>query len=87
MKYDLKQATSIGLFFVIFTSISSFSISFSSNYILIKYGLIIGILSLIGVFIGIKYKNMIKLELYRKYILYFYIILLILMSYKINNFY
>jgi uncharacterized protein len=83
IQYDLKKATSVGLFFVIFTSIPTFSLLFSSNYILLKYGFIIGISSLFGVFLGIKYKNIVDLKLYRKYILYFYIAIFILMIYKI----
>ena len=60
MKYDLKSATALGLFFVIFSSIAGFtSISLHGN-MLYTEGAIVGIASLIGVYFGIKAKHIVK---------------------------
>jgi uncharacterized membrane protein YfcA len=72
--YDIKKAASLGLFFVIFSSISGFISMFYFGTVNIYYGLIVGISSLIGVFLGIKVKNMMNADSYKKYILYLYIV-------------
>jgi len=65
MFYNLKDASSLGLFFVIFSSIAGFiSLSLSGN-MLYNEGFIVGISALIGVYVGIKVKNIIKLKSYK----------------------
>lgn len=82
MKYNLKTATSLGLFFVIFSSISGFiSLSFH-GHMLYYEGSIVGIASLIGVYFGIKIKTIIQAKSYKKYILSLYILVLVLMLSK-----
>lgn len=82
MKYNLKTATSLGLFFVIFSSISGFiSLSFH-GHMLYYEGAIVGIASLIGVYFGIKIKTIIQAKSYKKYILSLYILVLVLMLSK-----
>lgn len=82
MKYDLKSATALGLFFVIFSSIAGFtSISLHGN-MLYTEGAIVGIASLIGVYFGIKAKHIVKSTSYKQYILILNIIILIAMLYK-----
>ena len=84
MHYNLKSATSLSLFFVMFSSIAGF-ISLSINdSLLFKEGIIVGVFSLLGVFIGIKLKSYIKMSSYKTLILSLYILILIAMVYKLS---
>lgn len=81
--YDVKKASSLGLFSVVFSSISGFiSLSFY-GHIDYEKGLIIGIFSLIGVYFGIKAKNIITIKNYKNFLIILYILIFILTSYKI----
>ncbi|WP_424687219.1 sulfite exporter TauE/SafE family protein [Halarcobacter ebronensis] len=82
LNYDLKKATSLGLFFVIFSSVAGFTSLTVNNQMLFQEGATVGIASLIGVYFGIKLKNSIKSTSYKKYILLLYIVILISMVYK-----
>ncbi|RXJ97385.1 hypothetical protein CRV00_00680 [Malaciobacter molluscorum] len=82
MHYSIKKATSLGLFFVIFSSISGFISLTLHGKMLLTQGLIVGICSLIGVYFGIKMKNMIQATSYKKYILLLNTSVLILMASK-----
>lgn len=78
----LKKAISAGLFFVVFSSVSGF-ISLSTNGILDYHsGLIIGIASLFGVQAGIHLKHKSSDELQKTLLLFFYIVVLIYLSYR-----
>jgi uncharacterized membrane protein YfcA len=80
--YQFKDATSLGLFFVIFSSISGL-ISLSMAGILdYESGVLVGVSSLIGVYFGIKFKNIIDTKHYRKALIYLYIMLFFIMFYK-----
>lgn len=82
MKYNLKTATSLGLFFVIFSSISGFiSLSYHGHMLYFE-GAVVGLASLLGVYFGIKTKTIIQSKSYKKYILVLYILVLILMLSK-----
>jgi len=83
MFYNLKDASSLGLFFVIFSSIAGFiSLSISGNMLYID-GAIIGIASLIGVYFGIKVKNIVNLKSYKNLILGLYMIILVSLLIKL----
>jgi uncharacterized protein len=82
MKYPLKIATSLSLFFVIFSSIAGFISLTLSGQMLFKEGLIIGLVSLIGVYFGVKMKNATGAKSYKKSILIMNFIILAIMSYK-----
>jgi uncharacterized membrane protein YfcA len=82
LKYDLKMATALGLFFVIFSSIAGFISQSLQGLMLYQEGAIVGIASLIGVYFGIKAKNLTKATSYKKFILLLNIIILIAMLYK-----
>ena len=83
MFYNLKDATSLGLFFVIFSSIAGFiSLSLSGN-MLYNEGFIVGIASLIGVYVGIKVKNIIQLKSYKMLILALYTLILVSILFKL----
>ncbi|MEA3512068.1 MAG: sulfite exporter TauE/SafE family protein [Campylobacterota bacterium] len=81
--YNLKDASSLGLFFVIFSSIAGFISLSLSGHMLYYEGFIVGIASLIGVYFGIKIKNIIHLQSYKKLILAMYIVILLLFLYKL----
>ena len=83
MFYNLKDAASLGLFFVIFSSVAGFiSLSLSGN-MLYNEGLIVGLASLIGVYIGIKVKNIVKLKSYKVLILTLYMLILVSILFKL----
>lgn len=82
MRYDLKSATSLGLFFVIFSSIAGFISLSASHQMLFFEGAIVGVASLIGVFFGINVKHMINITSYKKYVLILYVLILLFMIKK-----
>ncbi len=83
MFYNLKDASSLGLFFVIFSSIAGFISLSLSGHMLYFEGAIVGLFSLIGVYFGIKTKYIIKIGSYKKLILGLYSIILISLLFKI----
>jgi len=82
LKYDLKAATALGLFFVIFSSIAGFISTSYHGQMLFVEGATVGIGSLIGVYFGIKVKDMVKSTSYKNYVLLLNILVLIIMLYK-----
>ncbi|MFK2821967.1 sulfite exporter TauE/SafE family protein [Arcobacter sp. YIC-80] len=82
LKYDLKAATALGLFFVVFSSIAGFTSLSLNGHMLFQEGAIIGLASLIGVYFGIKVKHLVHSNSYKKYILILNTIILITMLYK-----
>ena len=82
LKYDLKAATALGLFFVIFSSIAGFISTSYHGQMLFVEGATVGIGSLIGVYFGIKVKDIVKATSYKNYVLLLNIIVLIIMLYK-----
>lgn len=83
MFYNLKDASSLGLFFVIFSSIAGFlSLSLAGN-MLYSEGAIVGLASLIGVYFGVKIKNIIQLQSYKNLILGLYGVILIATLFKL----
>ncbi|MDF1876724.1 sulfite exporter TauE/SafE family protein [Sulfurimonas sp. SAG-AH-194-L11] len=70
----LKKAVSAGLFFVIFSSVSgliSHSIEENVDY---ESGIIIGLASLLGVYIGIHLKDTVSVKLQKNLLVLFYLI-------------
>lgn len=82
MNYDLKKATTLGLFFVMFSSSAGFISLSYSGHMLYSQGFTVGITSLFGVYLGIKIKHKINITSYKKYVLFLYIITLFMMVYK-----
>lgn len=82
LKYDLKAAAALGLFFVIFSSIAGFISTSYHGQMLFVEGATVGIGSLIGVYFGIKVKDMVKATSYKNYVLLLNVIVLIIMLYK-----
>lgn len=81
--YDMKRATSLGLFFVIFSSISGFISLSYLGYIDYYLGFIVGIFSLIGVYLGIKFKMLVDLKNYRTIVIGMYILIFLATFYKL----
>ncbi len=82
LNYELKTATALGLFFVIFSSIAGFTSMSLNGQMLFQEGATVGLASLVGVYFGIKIKNAIHAASYKKYILILYTTILISMVYK-----
>ncbi|MCF6340461.1 MAG: sulfite exporter TauE/SafE family protein [Sulfurimonas sp.] len=82
MHVEIKKAISAGLFFVVFSSISGV-ISHSLNQnIDFNSGIIIGLASLVGVYVGIIFKDKIESKLQKKLLLGLY---LVIITYLINR--
>jgi uncharacterized membrane protein YfcA len=76
LHYNLKEASSLGLFFVVFSSIAGFlSLSYTGNMLYIE-GFIVGIASLVGVYFGVKTKNIVQMKDYKRFILLLYLVVL-----------
>jgi len=82
LKYDLKVATALGLFFVMFSSIGGFISTSIYGKMLYYEGAIIGIGSLIGVYFGIKIKEKTKATSYKKFVLVLNFFVLVATIYK-----
>jgi len=75
LHFELKKAVSMGLFFVIFSSVSGFiSLSFF-GYIDYFYGFLVGVTSLVGVFFGIKVSHKIDRKKFKSLLLVLYLII------------
>lgn len=82
LHYNLKTASSMGLFFVVFSSIAGFSSLSLSGQMLFEEGFIVGVFSLFGVYLGIKLKNIVHIKSFKNYILFLYISIFISMVFK-----
>ena len=83
LHYNLKHASSLGLFFVVFSSIAGFLSLSISGHMLYFEGFIVGMASLIGVYFGILFKNKANITSYKKYILILYVVILVSVAYKL----
>jgi uncharacterized membrane protein YfcA len=70
--YDIKYASSMSLFFVIFSSCAGLISLGYGGHILYQYGILVGFFSLFGVYFGIKAKNLISLKNYKNIMLIMY---------------
>ncbi|WP_419769614.1 MAG: sulfite exporter TauE/SafE family protein [Candidatus Marinarcus sp.] len=80
--YNIKEATSLALFFIIFSSIAGFVSLSLGGQMLYFEGTVVGIASLVGVFFGIKTKAIITIKSYKKYTMIMYILIFVAMLYK-----
>ncbi|OHE04631.1 MAG: hypothetical protein A2513_04820 [Sulfurimonas sp. RIFOXYD12_FULL_33_39] len=80
---ELKKAISAGLFFVVFSSISGFISHSLSREIDLKSGVIIGLASLIGVYVGILLKDRVDAVLQKKLLVGFYLLIVIYLIQRI----
>ncbi len=79
----LKQATSAGLFFVVFSSISGLVSHALSGHIDFYSGIVIGLASLIGVYAGIHLKHHTSNELSKRLLMFFYLGVIIYLAGRI----
>ncbi len=83
MNYDLKKAIGMSLFFIVFSSVSGFISLSMFGHIDYQSGLIIGLSSLVGVFLGVKYSHLISKKMHKKLLLVLYFVILFLMLKKL----
>ncbi len=79
---EIKKAISAGLFFVVFSSVSGLISHSLSRQIDFESGIIIGLASLIGVYIGIIIKDSVSSVLQKRVLVGFYLLVVI---YLINR--
>lgn len=81
----IKNAISAGLFFVIFSSISGVISLSQTSHIDFEKGIIVGLASMVGVFIGIWLKHKVSDLLQKKLLLSFYILISIYLFVRLIN--
>lgn len=79
----LKKAISAGLFFVVFSSIAGFISHSIAGDIDYKNGIIIGLASLVGVYIGVHLKDKIDTILQRRLLIGFYVLVVLYLMQRI----
>jgi len=82
LHYPIKKAVSAGLFFVVFSSMAGLLGRILHGHIDLKYGMIIGIGSLFGVYFGIWLKDKVHAKNHKLFIVGMYLFILSIMSYK-----
>ena len=80
---ELKKAISAGLFFVVFSSIAGFISHAKVGGLDYASGITVGVASLIGVYIGIHFKDRVQSHIQRKLLITFYLCIVSYLSYKI----
>ena len=80
---ELRKATSAGLFFVVFSSVSGFISHALSGHIDYTSGIIVGFSSLVGVYLGIHLKHIASNTLAKRLLLFFYLCVIIYLAYRI----
>lgn len=83
MGFELKKASAIGLFFVIFTSTSAFVTLGFLGMLNWQEGLLMAFSSLIGIWIGIYLLERIHIKHYKQVLIAFYSVIFALSAYKI----
>ncbi len=79
----LKKAISAGLFFVVFSSVSGLISHSLSGYVDFKSGIIIGIASMLGVYIGVHFKDSVDSILQKKLLVAFYLLVVLYLIVRI----
>ena len=79
----LKKATSAGLFFVVFSSLSGFISHAMQGHLDYHSGIIIGSASLLGVYIGVHMKHSINAEVQKRLLIIFYLLIVSYLTYRI----
>jgi len=81
----LKKAISAGLFFVVFSSVSGLISHTMSSSIDFRSGIIIGMASLLGVYVGIMLKDTVSDKLQRNLLVIFYLSVVLYLIQRIFN--
>lgn len=83
MGFPLKKSSAVGLFFVMFTSVSAFFTLLWLGVVNIHAGLIMALSSLLGIILGIWLLNRVKVTHYKQILVVFYIIIFAITAYKL----
>ena len=83
MGFELKKASAIGLFFVIFTSISAFATFAVLGMLNWMAGMVMAVSSLVGILFGIWLMHKVQLRHYKQTLVVFYIFIFSLTAYKL----
>lgn len=83
--FELKKAISSGLFFVVFSSVSGFISMSMSGHVEYFDGVVIGMSSLLGVYVGILLNNKTSNILQKRMLIAFYILVLSYLLLRIFN--
>ncbi len=79
----LKKATSAGLFFVVFSSISGLISHSLKGHVDYESGIIIGVASLAGVYLGVHLKHRVDVVIQKRLLVLFYLSIVIYLTYRI----
>lgn len=79
----LKKAISAGLFFVVFSSFAGFISHSMVGNVDYDKGIVIGIASLVGVYLGVCLKDKVSTRLQRKLLVGFYLLIVVYLTYRI----
>lgn len=82
---DLKKALSAGLFFVVFSSVSGLISHAFTEHIDFYSGTVIGLASLLGVYIGIHLKDKIDAKIQKRLLVGFYLLVVLYLTNRIFN--
>jgi len=74
---DLKRATSAGLFFVVFSSVAGFISHMQVGDLDYQSGIIIGLASMIGVYVGVHLKDRVTPILQKRLLVGFYMLIVL----------
>lgn len=83
MGFPLKKASAVGLFFVMFTSVSAFATLLWLGMINLHAGMIMALASLVGIMLGIWLVNRVKVAHYKQILVVFYIIIFVITAHKL----
>jgi uncharacterized protein len=83
MGFPLKKASAVGLFFVIFTSVSAFATLLWLGMMNLHAGMIMALSSLIGIALGIWLLNRVNVTHYKQVLVIFYILIFAITAYKL----
>ena len=83
MGFPLKKASAVGLFFVMFTSVSAFGTLLWLGMINLHAGLIMALSSLVGIMMGIWLLNRVKVAHYKQVLVVFYTLIFAVTAYKL----
>jgi uncharacterized protein len=81
--FPLKKAISAGLFFVVFSSASGAISHIVHGHVDVRSGLIVGLASLVGVYIGVMKKDTISHTMQKNLIVIFYLCVVSYMFYRV----
>jgi len=83
LQIELKKAISAGLFFVVFSSVSGLISHSVGEHMDFETGIIIGIASLLGVYLGISFKDKVSNLIQKRLLVGFYLLIVLYLSNRI----